>query len=78
MKTKKLEDALARVEAWPAGVQDELAQIAFEMDVGLVDGTYHATADELTAIDEGLRAAAEGRFATDHEVAATFAKFRRA
>ena len=69
---------LARVEQWPPGVQDELAQIALEMDSGIAGGVYHATEAELAAIDEGLRAADEGRFATDQEVEATFAKFRGA
>ena len=76
MKTKMLESALERVEQWPPGLQDQLAQIALEIDGEFVDGVYHASAEELAAIDEGLRAAAEGRFATEEEVEATFAKFR--
>ncbi|MBN8955608.1 MAG: hypothetical protein J0H17_03295 [Rhizobiales bacterium] len=77
MKTKMLEEALAKVEQWPPAVQDELAQIALEMGQGIADGTYHASAEELAAIDEGLRAAQEGRFATAAEVEAAFAKFRK-
>jgi hypothetical protein len=38
---------------------------------------YKATPEELEAIDRGLRDAAEGKFATDEEVEAVFAKFRR-
>jgi predicted transcriptional regulator len=41
-------------------------------------GVYHATADELRAIDEGLAAVERGEIATDAEVEAVFAKFRRA
>ena len=77
MKTKLLEDVLGRVENWPPGIQDELAQIALEMDAGILRGEYHATAEELAAIDEGVRAADEGRFATDAEVDAVFAQFLR-
>ena len=76
MKTKMLESALKRVEQWRPELQDQLAQIALEIDGEILDGVYHATAEELAAIDEGLRAAAEWRFATDEEVEATFAKFR--
>jgi predicted transcriptional regulator len=76
MKTRKLTEVLARVEAWPADVQDELAEFALELDAGLKGGEYQPTAEELAGIDRGLRAAEEGRFATGHEVEAAFAKFR--
>ena len=76
MKTRKLTEVLARVEAWPADVQDELAEFALELDAGLKGGEYQPTAEELAGIDRGLRAAEEGRFATEHEVEAAFAKFR--
>jgi predicted transcriptional regulator len=76
MKTRKLTEALERIEAWPADVQDELAEIALELDASLKDGEYQPTAEEQAGIDRGLRAAAEGRFATEQEVEAAFAKFR--
>jgi predicted transcriptional regulator len=76
MKTKKLTEVLERVEAWPDDVQNELAEFALELDAGLKDGEYEPTAEELAGIDRGLRAAAEGRFASDSEVEAVFAKFR--
>jgi hypothetical protein len=75
MKTKKLNEALERVEAWPADIQNELAEFALELDAGFRDGEYHPTPEELAGIDRGLRAAAEGRFASDQEVEAVFAKF---
>ena len=40
------------------------------------DAEYEPTPEELAGIDRGLRAAAEGRFATDQQVEAVFAKFR--
>jgi len=43
----------------------------------LKEGDYNPTPEELAGIDRGLRAAAEGRFATDKKVEAVFAKFRR-
>lgn len=77
MKTKRLAEVLERVETWPAHAQDELADVALEIEAGLTGGTYHATPDELAAIDRGLEDAAAGRFATDAEVEAVFAKFRK-
>ena len=77
MKTRLLTDVLERVEAWPAEAQDELAQMALEIEAGLEDGEDEPTPDELAGIERGLRAAAEGRFATDEEVEAAFAKLRR-
>ena len=76
MKTKMLTEVLERVEAWPAHVQDELAEIARELDAGLKGDDYEPTPQELAGIDRGLRAAAAGRFATDQQVEAAFAKFR--
>jgi predicted transcriptional regulator len=78
MTTKALKDAIQRAEAWPEEAQEELAEIALQMDAGLRGGTYRATAEELAGIDRGLRAAREGRFATDEEVEAVLAKHRRA
>jgi predicted transcriptional regulator len=37
---------------------------------------YEPTPEELAGIDRGLRAAAEGRVASEQEVEAVFAKFR--
>jgi hypothetical protein len=76
MKTKKLTEALERIEAWPPEAQNELADFALELDAGLSDGEYEATPEELAGIERGLRAAAEGRFATPQQVEAAFAKFR--
>lgn len=76
MKTKALQTVLDRVEAWPPDAQDALAEIALELEVEMT-GVYQATPEELAGIDRGLRAAAEGRFATDAEVEAVFAKYRR-
>ena len=78
MKTKQLAEVLDRIESWPAHAQDELAEIARDIDKSLSGGEYEPSEAELAGIDRGLRAAAEGQFATDAEVAAAFAKFRRA
>jgi predicted transcriptional regulator len=76
MKTKMLQDVLERVEGWPAAAQNALAEIALDIEAGL-SGDYQPTADEIAGIDRGLEAADAGRFASDEEVEAAFAKFRR-
>ncbi|MDP2410127.1 MAG: hypothetical protein Q8M26_07560 [Pseudolabrys sp.] len=70
----KLKDVLDRVGTWPDEAQQELAEIALEIEAGFRGGAYQATADELRAIDE---ADASG-VASDHDVKAAFRSFRRA
>ena len=77
MTVKALKEAMQRAESWPQEAQEELAEIAFEIDARLKGGKYRATPDELAGIDRGLKAARDGRFATDAEVEAVFAKHRR-
>jgi hypothetical protein len=64
---------LSRVARWPEDDQDELAQIALEIEARR-HGVYHATPEELQAIDEALAAVARGEIASDEEVEAVFAK----
>jgi hypothetical protein len=49
------------------------------MEIGatLKGGACDATSEELKGIDRGLKAAREGRFASDEEVEAVFAKYRQ-
>jgi hypothetical protein len=68
---------LSRVARWPEDDQDELAQIALEIEARR-HGVYHATPEELQAIDEALASVARGDVATDDQVEAIFAKYRRA
>jgi len=77
MKTKQLAEVLERVENWPPAAQDQLAEIALDIDANLRDIVYEPTDEELAGIDRGLRDADQGRFATDAEVEAAFAKFHR-
>jgi hypothetical protein len=44
----------------------------------LPDGAFIATAEELLAVDTAIAAIDAGEIATDAEVKAAFAKFRRA
>ena len=76
--TKLLRELLQRAESWPQEAQAELAEIAIEIESALQGGVYHATADELSAIDEAIAAVRRGEVASDAEVEAVFAKHRRA
>jgi hypothetical protein len=70
----KLKEVLERVPSWPDEAQEELAEIALEIEAAFRGGVYHATEDELRAIDEADRSGT----ATEREVAAAFRSFRRA
>lgn len=69
----KLKEVLERAGTWPQQAQEELAAAALEIEAS-VTGVYHATPEELEAIDEADRSGV----ATDQEVEAAFATFRRA
>lgn len=75
MKTQQLTDVLERIENWPAEAQNELAAFARDLEAGINEAPYQASAEELAGIDRGLAAAARGDFATNDEVEAVFAKF---
>ena len=76
--TKTLGDILERPATWPDWAQEDLAELALEIDRELKAGTYHATREELAKIDEALAAVRRGEVATEEEVEATLAKHRRA
>ena len=74
MTKDQVKTVLDRVPSWPRERQQELVEVALEIEAELAGGAYHATSDELQAIDEGLADAA----ASEEEVKAAFASFRRA
>jgi len=69
-----LKEVLKRAENWPQQAQDELAEIALEIEAAFQGGEYSPTEDELRAIDE----ASASRVATNEEIEAAFRSFRRA
>jgi hypothetical protein len=77
MTANALKEVLQRVEAWPEEDQEELAEAAREIEARRT-GTYHATPEELAAIDEALGQVARGELASKEEIEAAFAKFRGA
>jgi hypothetical protein len=68
-----VKEILLRVEAWPEEDQQELAEIVRNIEARR-SGVYHATPEELAAIDE----AENSGIATEEEVEAAFRTFRRA
>jgi hypothetical protein len=72
MTQDQIDAVLCRVRTWPAERQQELIEIALEIEAECNGVPYHATEEELRAIDEGLA----GEAATDEEVEAAFARFQ--
>jgi hypothetical protein len=73
MTKDQVKEVLERIPSWPQDRQQELAELALDIEAELTGAEYRATADELAAIDEGLA----GEAASPEEVEAAFAKFRR-
>jgi hypothetical protein len=73
--TKRMEKALAAVRDWSAERQDDAAELLLALD-RLGPGFYHASPQELAAVDEALAQLERGERATDAEVEAAFARFR--
>jgi predicted transcriptional regulator len=72
----RLKDILERVQSWPEAAQENAVDLLLALEREHAE-PYQATDEELAAIDRGLRDVAEGRFATEAEVEAVFAKHRR-
>jgi hypothetical protein len=72
--TKRL---LEQVESWPQEDQEEFAEYAREIEARR-SGVYHATPEELAAIDEAIAELDRGEAASETEVRAAFAKVRGA
>ena len=72
----RLKDILERVQSWPEAAQENAVDLLLALEREYAE-PYQATDEERAAIDRGLRDVAEGRFATDAEVEAVFAKHRR-
>jgi hypothetical protein len=77
MKATDLKHLLERVQTWPEAAQEELAAVANEIETELRGQDYFATQEELREIDDAMAAIDRGEIATEAEVKAAFAKFRR-
>jgi hypothetical protein len=74
MTKDQVKAVLERIPTWPKDRQQQLAEIALEIEAELAGAEYNATPDELAAIDEGVA----GETASEEEVKAAFALFRKA
>jgi hypothetical protein len=54
MTKDQVKAILERVPTWPEDRQQQLVEIALEIEAELAGTDYEATPDELAAIDEGL------------------------
>ncbi len=72
-----VKEIIGRAEHWPLEDQEELAQLALEIELRR-KGSHSANSDELKAIDAALAAVARGEIAADAEVETVLAKYRRA
>jgi predicted transcriptional regulator len=73
-KTKTL---LEQVQSWPEEDQEELADVAREIESRRT-GVYRLSDDERTAVRAGMDAARRGDFATDEEIEAFYRLHHRA
>ena len=74
--TDLMERALATVRGWPAELQDEAAEILLALD-RLGAEPYRVSDSELRAVDEAMAQLERGELATEAEVEAAFARFRK-
>jgi hypothetical protein len=74
--TNLMEKALATIRSWPTDQQDEAAEILLALD-RLGSGSYHASDDELRAVDEALAQIEGGAYATEAEIEAAYSRFRK-
>ena len=75
--TPRAKKLLEKLESWPEEDQEELVEYAREIEARRT-GEYHATPEELEAIDEALGQVARGEVASKEKIEAAFAKFRSA
>ena len=69
---KVLETILTRAANWPRTAQEELARVAHEIELAQSGEIYALSADERTAIAEGLAQADRGEFVSDAEMQTLF------
>ena len=73
MTKEQIRAVFDRIPGWPIERQQEIAELALEIEAELASGEYSASTEELQAIEDGL---ASG-LATAEEVAEVFARLRR-
>jgi hypothetical protein len=67
---------MERAASWPEEAQAELVQFMLDIEVKYY-GTYRLDDEDRARIQKSLDAAKRGEFASDEEVAAVFARYRK-
>ena len=67
MTKHEVKAVLDRVLSWPAARQEEAAEILLALEAR-ENEFYHPSDEEQAAIEEGLRQAERGEFASDEEM----------
>ena len=70
-------DFLRRIESWPTADQQEIVEIAYEIEARRA-GVYNLSDDERTAVERGLAEMQAGEFADEREIADIYRKARAA
>jgi hypothetical protein len=73
MTKEQVDNVLRRVRAWPEEDQEELAEVAREIEARRT-GVYVMTDEERAAVREGSAQAARGEFVSDEEMLAFWKK----
>jgi predicted transcriptional regulator len=71
----KLKEVLEKAESWPTEDQEELIDLAREIE-SRRSGAYRLSDEERKAIEQSMADARAGRFASDEEIDAIFSKAR--
>jgi hypothetical protein len=75
MTKRDVKAVLDRVLAWPEEDQEELAEVAREIEARQTE-LYQLTKDEREAVERALAEMRERKFASDEDVAAIFRRAR--
>jgi predicted transcriptional regulator len=76
MTRDQIDAILERVRSWPPERQEDAAHVLLAMEAETT-APYELSEEERLDLEEGLREVERGEIATDEEVEAFFARFRR-
>jgi len=76
MTKEQIDDVLDRVRTWPPARQEDAARLLLEMEAAGTE-PYVLSEEERADIEESLAEMARGEVASNEEVAALFARYRR-
>ena len=75
--TKLLDQAIAKVRELPEEEQERVAESLMVFAELAKQGVYKLSSEERAALEESKAQVRRGEFATDEEVEAAYARFRR-